>query len=85
MLRIRDPVYFRPLDPGSTMGKNLDPDPEGRMNIPDYISESMKTISGLKILKKIYADPESGSFRPWIRDGKIRILDPEKKLNLQHC
>jgi hypothetical protein len=61
------------------MGKNLDPDPGSRMNIPDYISKSMETIFRLKILKKFDADPDQGSFRRWIRDGKIRILDPEKK------
>jgi hypothetical protein len=44
------------------------------MNKPDHISESLKTIFWVKILKFFDADPESG-----IRDGKIpypRWKDP---------
>jgi hypothetical protein len=37
------------------------------MNNPDYISESLKTIFWVKILKFFHADPRSGI-------GKIRIL-----------
>jgi hypothetical protein len=43
------------------------------MNIPDHISESLKTIFRLNILKfgiRNLFDPGSG-----IRDGKIRIRD----------
>jgi hypothetical protein len=39
----------------------------------------------VKNFKFFDADPDPGSFRPWTRDGKIRILDPEKNLNPQHC
>jgi hypothetical protein len=31
------------------------------MNIPDHISESLKTIFGLKIRKLFYADPDPGT------------------------
>jgi hypothetical protein len=43
VLRIRDPVHFLPLDAGSGMGKNQDPDPGCSSRI--HLSES-----GLKIL-----------------------------------
>jgi hypothetical protein len=66
---IRDPVPFLPLDPGSGMGKNQDPDPGSGMNNPDHISESMETIFWVKILKFFDADPGSGV-------EKIRIQDP---------
>jgi hypothetical protein len=45
VLRIRDPVPFRPLDPGSRMGKkNQDPyqGSGSGMNIPDHISKSLE-------------------------------------------
>ncbi len=69
-IRIRDPVPFWPLHPGSGMVKNQDPGSE--MNISDHISESLETIFVLKILK-FWCGPVSGiteSFRPWIQ------LDP---------
>jgi hypothetical protein len=51
-IRIRYPVLFLPLDPGSGI------------NIPDYISSSLETIFGVKILEFFDADldPESGIF-----------------------
>jgi hypothetical protein len=55
------------------MGKSQDPDPGSGMNIPDHISESLETTFGLKIFKIFSADPDPESFRPGIRDGKIRI------------
>jgi hypothetical protein len=52
------------------------------MNFPDHISESLKTIFWIKILKFFDADanPDPGSgklFHPGsgIRDGKIRIQE----------
>jgi hypothetical protein len=39
------------------------------MNNPDHISESLETISSVKILKFLDADPGSGM-------EKIRIRDP---------
>jgi hypothetical protein len=39
------------------------------MNIPDHISERLKTIVGVKILKFFVADPGSGM-------EKIRIRNP---------
>jgi hypothetical protein len=56
---IQDPVTFSPLDPGSGIPdpgwiKNQDLDP----NNPDHISESLETISWVKILKFFVADPE---------------------------
>jgi hypothetical protein len=44
-------------DPG--LLKNQDPDPGSGMNIPDHISDSLETVSGLKILKFVDPDPES--------------------------
>jgi hypothetical protein len=62
-------------DPGWV--KNQDPDPGSGsgMNIPDYISESLATILGLKYLNSFDADPDpvSGIF---LTLGNIRILDP---------
>ncbi len=59
------------------------------MNILDHISEGLKTIFWVKILKILVADPDPGSGNrddPWIWDGKnsdpgsgIIIPDP------QHC
>jgi hypothetical protein len=57
------------------MGKNLYPDPGSGMNIPDHFSESLETNFWVKNTEKNYADPDPGSFRHWIRDGKIRIRD----------
>jgi len=64
-------------DPESGMGKNQYPCPGSGsgMNIPDYISESLATILGLKYLNSFDADPDpvSGIF---LTLGKIPILDP---------
>jgi hypothetical protein len=38
------------------------------MNIPDYFPRAQKQFSGLKILKFCDADPDTGSFLPWILD-----------------
>jgi hypothetical protein len=46
-IRIRDPVLFRPLDPGW----EKHPDPGSGMNILDHFSESLEIVFGLKILK----------------------------------
>jgi hypothetical protein len=50
-IRIRDPVPFSPLDPGSGIVKKIKirfRDPESGMNIPDHISESLETIFWVK-------------------------------------
>jgi hypothetical protein len=44
VLRIRDPVPFWPLDPGSGMGRGQHPDPGSGMNNLDHIFESLETI-----------------------------------------
>jgi hypothetical protein len=54
-IRIRDPVPFRPLDPGWIKNQ----DPESWINNPDHISESLETIFWVKILK--FFDAETGS------------------------
>jgi hypothetical protein len=41
------------------------------MNNPEHISESLETISWVKILKFFDADPGSGMNKIRIRDGKI--------------
>ncbi len=76
-IRIRNPVPFCPLDPGSVMGKKLVS--ESGMNNPDHSSESLKTIFWVKILKFFDADPESGMGKN--KDAgsgieKIRMRDP---------
>jgi hypothetical protein len=43
------------------------------MNIPDYISGSLETIFGLKILQFFDADPGSGTFFTLDPGWKIRI------------
>jgi hypothetical protein len=60
-IRIRDPVPFWPLYPGSGM------------NNPDHISESLETNFWVKILKLFDADPGS---RIWSGMEKIWIRDP---------
>ncbi len=37
------------------------------MSIPDRISESLETLLWVELFD---ADPDPGSFRPWIRVGK---------------
>ncbi len=63
VLSVADPgscAYFWPLDPGSGMGKNQDPDLTSGMNIPDHKSESLKTIFDLNSLMQIrIRDPKS--------------------------
>jgi hypothetical protein len=61
------------------MEKKSDPGPGSWMNIniPDHFSESLKQFFGLKVLKFFQADTDPESFKPWIRDGKVRIRDPE--------
>jgi hypothetical protein len=46
VLRIRDPVPFRPLDPGWV--NNQDPGSGPGISNPDHISESLETIFGVK-------------------------------------
>jgi hypothetical protein len=58
------------------------------MNNPDHISESLKTIFWVKILKFFYVDPRFGmeKFGSGIRDGKKS--DPGSGINIpdpQHC
>jgi hypothetical protein len=60
------------LTPGSGMGKNQDPDPESRTNIPDHISESLETIFLVKNTSFFDADADLGS-------EIFLILDPEWK------
>jgi hypothetical protein len=62
VLWIRDPVLFGPLDPDPASGMVKNPDPGSGFNIPDYISESLGTSFGLKILKFFDPDPGSGIF-----------------------
>jgi hypothetical protein len=56
VLRIRDPVPFRPLDLGSGMGKKTGS--ESGMNNPDHISESLETMR--------IRDPGWKKFGSWI-------------------
>ncbi len=65
---------FDPLIGWSAMGKKSG----SRMNHPDHISESLKTISWVKILKFFDADPGFGMVKIRIRDGKNFDLDPDK-------
>jgi hypothetical protein len=45
------------------------------MNMTYYISESLETFFWVKNTSIFDADPGSGIFLTWIRDGKIRIRD----------
>jgi hypothetical protein len=68
--------FFYPLKLGSGSGIW-----DGKIRIPDHISESLKTIFELKIRK--FFDAHQG-FR--FRNGKIRIGDPGTNIpNSQHC
>ncbi len=76
-IRIRDPVPFLPLDPGSEMGKknqDLDPGSGSGMNISDHISESLGRIFGVKILKFFDADADPGIFLTLDLDGSYSSL-----------
>jgi hypothetical protein len=84
VFRIRDPVPFWSLDPGSGMGKQSGSG--SGMNNPDHLSESLETIFWIKILKFFDADPGSGMGKIRIRERKKR--DPGSGLNIpdpQHC
>jgi hypothetical protein len=71
MLHLRPVLRIRITDPGSGMEKN--PGPGSGIDIPDHISENLETIT--KILWNGFG---SGIFfLLWIRDGKIRIRDPD--------
>jgi hypothetical protein len=59
-------VPFLPLDPGSGMGNNQDPDPRSCLR--------ELRIFGLKILKFFDVDPESCDPGAGTRDGKISDL-----------
>jgi hypothetical protein len=77
VLEIRDPGSgaFLTLDPGSGMGKKSRSGSE--MNIPDHISESVKTIPILKFDADGDADPGSGNlFDPGSGIEKIRVRYP---------
>jgi hypothetical protein len=79
---IRHPVPFWPRDLGwvKIRIRDLDPGSGSGMNNPDHISESLQTISCVKIHKFFEADPGSG-----IQDGKnsdpgYQILKSQKAL-----
>jgi hypothetical protein len=50
---------------------------ESGINIPDHLSDSLVIIFCDKNIAALcqfnVADPDPAPFRPWIRDGKIRI------------
>jgi len=48
------------------------------MNIPDVFFENLVSllVVGLKILILCYADPDPGSYQPWIRDRRSQIRFP---------
>jgi hypothetical protein len=77
-LRIRDPVPFWPLDPGSGTGKKQDPDPGWITRI--IFPRALKTIFWVKIPKLSDADPESRIEKIRIRDGKFS--NPEFGINI---
>jgi hypothetical protein len=60
------------------MGKKINIAGSG-INNPDHVSESLKTVFWVKILKFFDAELGSGTEKILIRDGKFRIRDP------QHC
>jgi hypothetical protein len=66
-------------DPGSGIWCLFDLwiwDPGSGTNNPDIISESLKTIFWVKILKFVKADPASGMEKFGSRMEKIWIQDP---------
>jgi hypothetical protein len=64
-IRIRDPVPFLPLDPGSGMGKKS----RSRIIFPESLL-GLETILWVKVIKFFDADPGPGSGNLFIRDGK---------------
>ncbi len=78
-LRIRDPVFFLPLDPRSVVEKNPEPGSWIRDEHPGFSFENLVSVFWVKnILTFFDADPDPGSCQPWIRDGKNRIQDKDK-------
>jgi hypothetical protein len=76
-IRIRYPLPFLPLDPGWVKKSG------SGMNNPDHISESLKTIFWVKILKFFDADPGSGMKKIRIRNtGRMRELRGFNSSNL---
>jgi hypothetical protein len=63
-LFISDPGSGALMTPGSGMGKNQDPDPGLKMNIPDHISESLEKLDPGWVKNQ---DPDPGL--------KMNILD----------
>jgi hypothetical protein len=56
------------------------------MNNPDHISESLETISWVKILKLFEADPGSGMGKNWIQDPGWTTFGSGINIpDLQHC
>ncbi len=73
---IRDPVSFDPWIRDLGWVKSQDPDSGLTINIPDHISESLKTIFWVKILQFFDADADPGTGNlvdpgPEIWGGKI--------------
>ena len=64
MSRIRDPVLFLTLDPGS--GYGIQDGKKSRSGIRDEHLGSYFWELGIKILEFFYTD--TGCFQPWIRD-----------------
>jgi hypothetical protein len=72
LIRIRDPVPFLPLDPGSGMGKKSKSG--SGMNNPDHIAESLETIFCVKYLNSLMLIRDLG----WKKFGfGINIPDPQ--------
>jgi hypothetical protein len=87
-IRIRDPVPFLPLDPGSGMGRESASGSGIRDEQPRSYCLELRNyffgFFGVKILKFFDADPGSGMETVLIRDGKksdpgswINIPDPQ--------
>jgi hypothetical protein len=73
-------VWYRQCaDPDPEWVKNQDPDTGSGsgMNIPDRISESLKTIFGLKIR---CGSGMRNLFDPCIQDGKMRVRDKKFRI-----
>jgi hypothetical protein len=70
VLRIRNPVAFRPRDPGKKSGSG------SRLNSPDHIFVSLETIFWVKIFKFFDVDPGSGMEKIRIRDkhGSVTLI-----------
>ncbi len=80
VLRIRDPVPFCPLDPGSVMGKKSGSGPRDKHHGSYF--QKLGSNFWFKILKIFYVDPDPGSGIFLTLDPGWKHSDPGSGINI---